>query len=98
MAQSRRLGVRFWWNALQLVASGLLLLVIAVGGIWFVFAEGFPWLGTGAADLAAGDLNLASLVVLALTGSAFLILVGGLAGFGAELGRGFAVRLRRRGD
>lgn len=79
---------------MQVAASGLLLLVIAVGGIWFVFVEGFPWLVTGVTDLAAGDLNFASLIVLSLIAAAFLILVGGLVGFGAELGRSFAVQLR----
>ena len=94
MAQKQRLGIRFWWEVLQFAASGLLLVVLAVGGIWFVFAEGLPWLGTGVTDLLAGDFNFASLIVLALIAAAFVVLVGGLAGFGAELGRGFAVRLR----
>lgn len=94
MASDSRLGIRFWWEVLQFAASGLLLLVIAVGGIWFVFAEGLPWLGAGVTDLVAGDLNLASLIVLAVIAVAFVVLTGGLAGFGAELGRGFALRLR----
>ena len=94
MAQEQRLGIRFWWEVLQFAASGLLLVVLAVGGIWFVFAEGLPWLGAGVTDLLNGDFNFASLIVLAVIGASFVVLVGGLAGFGAELGRGFAVRLR----
>jgi hypothetical protein len=96
MGEHRRLGIRFWWEVLQFAASGLVLLVLVVGGIWFVFAEGLPWLGAGVTNLLSGDFNFASIILLTLIAAAVLVLVGGLAGFGAELGRGFAVRLRSK--
>ena len=93
MAEKRRLGIRFWWEALQLVASGLLLLVLVILGVLFVFSEGLPWLGSGVTDLGAGESSPASLVVLLILSVASIVLVSILVGFGAEIGRSFARRL-----
>jgi succinate dehydrogenase hydrophobic anchor subunit len=93
VVQKRRLGIRFWWELLQFAASGLLLLVLMVAGIFFVFSEGLPWLGSGFTDLVAGESSPASLVVLLIVSVAVIVLVSALVGFGAEIGRSFARRL-----
>ena len=96
MTERRRLGIRFWWELLQFVASGLLLLVLVVAGIIFVFSAGLPWLGSGFSDLGAGEASPASLVALLIVSVALIVLVSILVGFGAEVGRSFARKLSSR--
>lgn len=93
VAKKRRLGFRFWWEVLQFVASGLVVLAFVGLGIVFVFSEGLPWIGSGFADLGAGEASLAALVVLLIFAVSSIVLVGILVGFGAEIGRSFARRL-----
>lgn len=81
-----------------MIASGLVLLLVIVDGIWVVFAEGLPLLGTGLTDLAAGDFNFVSVLALILLSVVFIVLVSGLVGFGAELGRLLARQLRGKRD
>lgn len=96
MESKRRLGIRFWWDVAQFTASGVVLLLAIVFGLGLVVTEGLPWLGGGLADLMAGELNFVSLLVLVLLLVAFVTLVSGLFGFGAEIGRRLARRLLER--
>lgn len=94
MTGKRRFGLRFWYDLVGSIAAGLVLLILIVGGIWFVFAQGLPWLGAGLTDLAAGDFNFASVLALVLFSVVFILFVSGFAGFGAEYGRSLARQLR----